>query len=444
MLEPALLFAVFFGPLAFGCVESWSLAILQAVLFSLPLLSWLKHRRPPRTAPRSLLIGVGVLLLLGIAQALNPSPPNGPVPLLPFTASSLLTKRALILWASYFALLWAAPQAFTDSRAINRFAWAIVLIGVTVAVIGLIQAAHGNTHVLGFRKVPYGRSPFGPYYNNAHAASLLAVSSLVGLGLLGSRLARALGRPRSDGPLADELAIPILLAFLLCLIMMGLLATHNRGSLLAFGGALLVVGFLACGLFRRATHRWGARAVLITLFLAGAGTGLHLKIINRGAALSVPYRISMYKSGLRLLSDVPLWGTGLGTVVAVFEPYKDSLIVGIVDHVHNDWLEMPLQTGIPAAAVMLAALLIFGRRIHRGWMLEPSMEKRLLVGGGVAASLCFFLHAFVEFAWQIPANAVIFLLVLCWLWRQTGGHPRELIYTLPVPRALPPRLPNQA
>lgn len=421
MLEPALLFLVFFGPLAFGCVELWSLAILQVVLFSLPLLAGLNGGRPLPAASKICLLAFGIIFAVGAAQAFNPVSFFGPIPLLPFTASVPQTKRALLLWASFGALIWAAPRGFASSRAVQRFAWSIVVIGFTIAVIGLIQSAHGNTLVLGFRKVGYGRSPFGPYYNNGHAASLLAICALMGIGLLGSGVARALDRSRQGESAADAFAVQALLAFMLGVIALGLYSTRNRGSLLALWAASMMVGLLSCGFLKRAAARWGARAVILAVYLGAAGTALQLGVFSRGAAVSVPVRVSMYQSGMRLLADAPLWGTGLGTVITVFEPYKDpQVVVGIVDHVHNDWLELPLQAGIPAALFLLAALLAFGRRVYLGWTREPSPERRLLIGGGIAAALCFLLHAMVEFTWQIPANAVVFLLIMSWISAQTS------------------------
>jgi len=420
MLEPALLFLVFFGPLAFGCVEPWSLGILQVVLFSLPVLAIRGSPRTTVAAPWPLLIGVGSLVLVGTAQALNPASMDGPLPWLPFTASASLTGKALLLWAAYGALIWAAPRAFTDPRAAQRFAWAVVLIGFTIAVIGLIQSANGNTLVLGFRKIGYGHSPFGPYYNNGHAASLLALSSLMGFGLLGSQVARTIARTGRTEQRADAVARHLMLAFMIGISLMGLLTTLNRGAVLAFGGASLIVGLLACGFLMKPSIRWGARAVILLLALSTGAGALRLGLLSRGAQSSVPVRLSMYQSGLKLLADAPLWGTGLGSVITVFEPYKESLVVGVVDHIHNDWLELPLQAGVPAATLVFAALIVFGRRVHSGWMREASVERRFLVGGGGAAALCFLLHAMVEFTWHIPANAVIFLLIISWLWSQTG------------------------
>jgi O-antigen ligase len=432
MLEAALLFAVFFGPLAFGCVEPWSRAILQVVLFFLPLLAGEINCQPVRSLPKSCLLAFGVLFAVGIAQALNPVPLLGPLPLLPFTASAWQTKKSLLLWAAYAALVWAAPLGFANPRAVHRFAWSVVLVGFAVAAIGLVQSAQGNKLILGFREVAYGMSPFGPYFNCGHAASLLAVSALMGLGLFSSKIARVFGGSRSDEALADSVSVLAVLAFLIGIIGLGLISTRNRGALLSFGMVSLIVGFLSCGLLKKPARRWGARAGILILFLCATSIAIYLGILKRGSAASVPTRISMYQSGLRLLADVPLWGTGLGTVITVFAPYKESLVDGVVDHVHNDWLELPLEAGIPAAALMLVALIAFGWRVCHGWMREPSLERRFLMGGGIAAALCFLLHAMVEFVWQIPANAVIFLLTLCWLWSQTGGQPTSSRMRLPA------------
>ncbi len=436
MLEAALLFLVFFGPLAFGCVEPWSRSLLEIAIFSLPLLATAKTSRPVVAWPKACIAAFIVLLAVGAAQALNPAPVLGPRPLLPFTASAWLTQTALLLWVSYGVLLCAAPGAFSSPHAVRRFAWSVVLIGSLVAAIGLVQSAQGNKLILGFREVTYGMSPFGPYYNRGHAASLLAVSTLMGLGLFASGLARIMGHSRSKEPVADQLAVQALLAFLIGLGVVGWLSMLNRGSLLAFWGASLFAGVLCCGLIKAPSHRWTARALVVILFLASAAVALRLGILQRGAQASVPVRFSIYQSGLSLLADAPLWGTGLGTFVTAFGPYYSSPYGEIVDHAHSDWLEVPAEIGLPAAALLLAALILLGRRIHRSWTREPSLERRLLMAGGFAAAMCFLLHAMVEFPWQIPANAVIFLLILSWLWSQTDQSDCPKIQYPPSPVAI--------
>lgn len=418
MLEAVLLFTVFFGPLAFGCVEAWSLGILQASLFSLPIVA--RSVGKVGEAAKPLLVAVGVLLVLGVVQLLNPSAIDGPAKFIPFTASASRTQKALLLWASYGALLWAAPRAFLNPRTAHRFPWAIVVIGFTIATIGLIQSAQGNKFVMGFREVGYGHSPFGPYYNNAHAASLLAVSALMGLGLLTSGSARVYARARREQPLADAVSVLALLAFLIGVIIFGLISTHNRGSLLAVGGASLIAALMSCGLIKESRKKWGLRAVILLVFIGAGAAAYQLGFSRRGSPLSIPYRISMYQSALQVLSDFPMWGTGLGTVISVFAPYKDPSVIGVVDHIHNDWLELPLQAGLPAAGLVFATFIAFGRRVYESWLRETSMERRLLIGGAISSALCFSFHATVDFTWQIPANAVIFLLILSWLWSQTN------------------------
>ncbi len=92
------------------------------------------------------------------------------------------------------------------------------------------------------------------------------------------------------------------------------------------------------------------------------------------------------------------------------------------------WMALRLPLTAPGALgrwpglsrLMFVALVLMIGQDNLGWTREPSSDLRLLIGGGIAAALCFLLHAMLEFTWQIPANAVVFLLIMSWISAQTA------------------------
>ncbi|MBI5625187.1 MAG: O-antigen ligase family protein [Elusimicrobia bacterium] len=415
MTEALLLASVVFGPLAHGCTEPWSLALLELLLLSMAL----RRREASSSRAGHVLFACCLLVLgMGLLQWLHPHPIDGPSSRFPFTASLRETGKALVLWSSFAALLWAAPRSLSRPGAKTRLAWALVLVAVFVAVVGAIQLSQGNTMVYGLRPAAYNRSPFGPYFNRGHAASFMAMCWCVGLGLLWSRQAskwRLLGegvRP------SDFFASQVTLAVLLAVIASGLVLARNRGSILGLALAACGIGFWACGALKSRPAVWAMRLglVLVPVALAGAVLAWPEKLgFPRGfGELSVTWRLDMYRGALQLFRDFPVWGIGLGAVVSAFPAYKAGSVAGIVDHVHSDWLELPLQIGMLGTLACAAGLAFLAARFWRRARTRQAEDLRL-DAGALAGVLVFIGHGAIDFSFQIPANAVVFLVLLCWL-----------------------------
>ena len=102
--------------------------------------------------------------------------------------------------------------------------------------------------------------------------------------------------------------------------------------------------------------------------------------------------------------------TGLGTFASAYRVYRSGRIGPNVERAHNDYLEMTLELGIPAAACFFAALgtlvlvCAFGVFTRR--------RDAELPAAGAASCTLVGAHAFVDFSLQIPAVAATFALVL--------------------------------
>jgi O-antigen ligase len=417
-LEALAIAAIVFGPLAFGAVEPWSVTILEATIFSLFVLAILRPTADGAGGGvRSTVLFAALgILTLGILQYAGAGSPLGPAPLRPFTAAAHKTRQALILWAAFAALLWSLPQALRSRPAVRRLAWAVFLIGAAVAVIGISQRGQGNNAYYGLR--PVGpRNPFGPYPNHDHAASLMAMSLCAGLGLILPRLDR-LRREYSIQRMTEMGAQLALMAFLIAVVGFGIWRTHSRGGILSLCAGLWATAMLASWRVEAAKPRRALRAGL----LAAAAAGTAFLLLNPewiGHVFGTPdisttYRLSTYRSSLRMLQDFPIFGTGMAAFRDVLPAYKETLFGKYsVQHVHNDWLELAVTMGLPALLAWAGGMIVFLRRMTRLWLDCASREMFLLSAGLMAAVLGFLLHGLVDFSFQIPANAVIFLMLLC-------------------------------
>lgn len=396
---------LFFAPAAFGATEQWSRYVLEGMAVMLAVMCALRDDfRSPVSAP---LLGFGVVLCLGAVQLVSLRPLADPAGLLPFTISRHQALQALSLWAAYAALLWSASGILRWEGALRRASWAIFLVGLFIAVVGILQRGQGNTAYYGFRPVRHGL-PFGPFTNCDHAASWMAAAALIGVGLF------ATGFRRGRTPLTERVAQQLLIGFALVVQLWAVWETASRGAINAFFVSLLVTSYVVSGALAQTSARRLARA---GLFLAGLVYGLFLYSNPRSLGFaaggfdhSTAYRLSMYRSGLRMLADFPAFGVGLGGFTEAFRAYQEPSVVGLVEHVHSSWLEVALETGLLGLCafglVLFVPLWTLGRRLG---CLDSTV--RAAAASCFAALFAFILHGFVEFNFQIPANAALFVVL---------------------------------
>lgn len=258
---------------------------------------------------------------------------------------------------------------------------------------------------------------------------MLLMSGLTGLGLFLSRFFPGTTR-RGETNLADLLATQTLALVVLAIVIFAIFKTHSRGALLALAAALWLTCWLAAGLLGARNRRLAARVILLGAGACAAGLAWHFANLLTGGRgfhdQSTAQRISLYSMGWRIFRDYPLFGVGMGALAAASGAYKDlSLTPMVVDHIHNDWLEFLLQFGLGSFLWSAAALTALLRRLLKSWGTLDSAGDKCLFGGVLAAALSFIAHGFVEFSFQIPANAVIFLLLLCWLSAAEGQQRRR-------------------
>lgn len=402
--------AILFGPLAFGAVEPWSLAALSMLIFATLFFCALRGL-PDLSLPiyRTLLPAVLILLLIGLIQSFNPRSILGPATLMPFTVSAYATSRALMLWAMYAAVIWCVPQVFTDLSSVRRLMAVVFGLGCVIAIIGIIQMSQNRLMIYGLRAVPYGYEPFGPYYNRDHAASMLSMAAFCGVGLFW------------DGFFGDEnkreranafnfAAVQSMMLFGIGIILIGVLCTVSRGAL----GAVLIAGFiLGVAALRSAKHRFGWFGLAVTcVVIAIVSSPIATRLTGSYIEASAAFRISIYRASLELFHDFAWFGSGLGAFQQAYYPYQPKAIEGVVEHAHSDWLEILLQVGILGLSAYLLGL---GRFLFRivSTLLNPSRHSVLGLSCGVgAAVLAFLLHGLIDFSFQIPANAVLFFMLL--------------------------------
>lgn len=410
LAEPLLLAAITFGPVAFASIDPWARAAQEILIVSLVLACGLRRALDLR-APihRTLLPAVAGILAIAAAQGLHPRAVLDHGWTLT-TIAPFATRKDLFLWASYAALLLVVPVVIDTEARLRRLAWTLFLLGGFVAMAGIAQGGPGQASLLGLRSSVRGMRAFGPYYHYNHAASLLAMSFLIGWGIFLSRCA-VWKAGRGAAAWIDWLSEQFMVVGLMALIAYALFLTGSRGANFSALLGLLIVASLS---------DWREKTLKVALIVAapvfiGVGYYFHRQAGSRFdldlMAQSAAVRGGIYRCSFKLLEEFPL-GVGLGGFKSAFSSRCGEIVAnGSVPHAFNDWLELGVEAGWAGALLFIGGLAAYGGHVWRIWRKRPSAQRRCLLVGFIGAAAAFLAHGFVDYNFHIVANAFVFLTI---------------------------------
>jgi len=112
-------------------------------------------------------------------------------------------------------------------------------------------------------------------------------------------------------------------------------------------------------------------------------------------------------------ADYPLFGSGLGTFGAVYPAYEENWKgTRHFAHAHNDYLEYLSEVGWLGMALLLGGILFVLVKTFIVWKDRQRPDVKGLALGGMIAIVLILLHSIGDFNLHIPANMLLFSVVL--------------------------------
>jgi O-antigen ligase len=381
-----------FSVLAFGTVEVWSQSLLEiaaGMLFFLWAIIVFRDSRgviywSPLIWP---ILGI---LAIGSLQLLLGGTPN-----------RYLTRLELLRFGAYLIIFFLSVQVFRERPDLKKLAWFLIFLCFGVSLFGIIQHFTSEGSLYWLRPLRVG-DPFGPYVNRNHFAGFVELTLPIGLAMLVFR-----GVQRDVYPLVGLLSIVPAGALIL---------SGSRGGIVSFAFEMAVLWLLVRG--KQASERpqfvgigiIALAALALTAWL-GAGRAIERFSTIHIGEVTVDRRVSMFRGAARLFEDHPVIGVGLGALVAAYPRYETVYDGKLVDHIHNDYIEMIAETGLLGGICGLAFLWSLFRDAKSCYAAEQGHFSRALHAGAVAGLCGMLLHSFVDFNLHIPSNALLFLLL---------------------------------
>lgn len=414
------------APLPFGSVDRGWILLWTAIL-SLSLLtadtSGVDAKRLRRIgiglAAFAAYAGIAILQWTGMAGLQNASiwqdasavlgeslPPHissiAASPLQSLAPALLFTLAAL----RAFVLATEPGGAKLISQTIGRAAVAFALY----SAISLILAPD---MLLWREKQAYLSNLTGTFINRNTAATYFGSASIIWMLALvhelRMRTSRKLGLRSNfqallNNPPRDVLAA--MAAFLVCFA-----ATAASGSRAGFLLTILMLVLSVAlsvdwrAMLRRAGWLRVGVALLLGLGLIEVwGGGVAARIDQRG--LADVGRMSVYRTSFDIIADHPIFGIGLGAFESYFPMRRPPELgsAGIWDRAHSTPLEIAVEMGLPAAAILAGVFLLGLAALTR----SAIGNRRRAVICGLTVGILGIAHSCVDFSLQIPGYAVVF------------------------------------
>ena len=335
------------------------------------------------------------------------------------------------------SLLYVLSFALTLLVIVNRararqFAFVLVMFALVLSVYGLML------HLTEFPQVWFGTAmghasqASATFPNRNHFAGFLEMTLSIGIGLLiaGLRDTRAQTWKQFLKHVLEWIFSPKMrLRLMLCVMVIALVATYSRMGNTAFFASMMIAGVIGIAMSRHATR--GTVVLLVSLlvidvFIVGSWFGLE-KLADRiektallqqpnQQAESVETRAEPAKYGLSLIADYPIVGAGPGSWYVVFPRYRGGDLAAFFDYAHNDYVQFVAESGA-IGALFLGAIVVWSLVVA---LLAQHRRRNPLMRGLSFASLmgitAILIHSSVDFNLQIPANAMLFMVLLAFAW----------------------------
>ncbi|MFA6279329.1 MAG: O-antigen ligase family protein [Bdellovibrionales bacterium] len=427
-------------PLPFGSNRPWA-SDLFAVLSGLLLFVMLWDTRnakpaagfPPRKRIGLAIIGFSIIIFWTFIQVASWPPESWHHPIWQEAQGLLgplkgsisvdtgVFAESLLRLTGYGACFLLAFIGGRDNANAARLVRVIAMAGVAYALYGLLAQSMGSDTILWYKKWAYQGFLTSTFVNKNTYAAYAGFGLICGAALLGQRFKHItitdplLAKRSKTAALIASLTLTDYAAlFSLFLILAALALTGSRGGITS--SLIGLMGFFVAMLWhkRSKSPRWlwiGLSGIILFAFFVALGGGTLLERLDQNKlGEDMGSRLQAYQLEGQAISDNPWLGFGLGSFEPAFRLYRDSSLPIWFHHAHNDYLEMMMDLGVPAAMILFLSLGLLVSCCVSG--LGKRKRDAHYAAIAIGASLLVATHALLDFSLHIPAFAATYAALL--------------------------------
>lgn len=421
------------SPLPFASarpVWQWAWVVYVGLMLVVYLATKWRHPRPK--LPGGIMLSLGVILLStfvwGLVQASVQFGTGGFVgvenvdgllkDLGTISIAPSLTLSVAVQFLAHIVFFYLVySYASRRDRAVHLFRFLGVVVALYAAY-GFAIFVSGNDTILWFERWASLRGLSGTFVNRNSFAAYAGMGLLCLLSYASFWIQDELHENRSGRELYRHVLETMLtkawwLPLAIILVAIALLLSNSRAGFASVAAAVFVWMLISPNRYHRNINVWN-RVGALTLFVA---IGVALFALSGDApegrlqaTASFDERFKVYPILLDVIADRPWTGFGLGTFDDVFRIYRDGDVRVWFDRAHNDYLELAVTAGVPAA--MLTFISIFTMMFFLVPRLKYGVEYRSFIALGIAVSVQLGLHSLLDFSLQIPAVSYFWCAIL--------------------------------
>lgn len=340
------------------------------------------------------------------------------------------TRQHLVLATVHASALLLVLLLVTSGRRLRLLALALVFSGVAQALLAImLHAAHAKTSLFYF-EIDHALRTFGSFSYHNSLANYLMMTLALGIGLLLAGVEGGMApmrgwRQRTAALLSFVLSPAMRLRLILVLMVIALVLTKSR-----MGNVALLLAIVALGvplLYRagRLSRRglWLLLSIVaIDVAVVGQWIGFDrvaerlnetaIVRLDSPAEESLEDRSGPALHALAMVAERPLFGFGAGTFHVAFPRFGGPEIRQYYDHAHNDPVQFAAETGLVGTALLSVLVVAALRRAVQVRRAPHAPLDAGLAFGLILAIPAVLLQSTVDFHFQIPANALTFVVLL--------------------------------
>jgi hypothetical protein len=328
------------------------------------------------------------------------------------------TALGLIFLAA-FSLMMLATACTLSHSGLLRLVRGLIVLGVVLALIGIIQKPLYRGKIYGFWTPMSGGSPFGPFVNRNHFAGWMLMTLPLAIGYFCRCVIGAANRMTQPDLRRRVLWFAggggnetVLSGVAVLVMAVSLLFTLSRSAFVGFVAALGLFAWMAVRRSRsRATAAivGGSLALIALTATAWVGAGLIQDRFGSEEMTHLSGRIGAWRDAWHVAREFPIAGTGLNTYGAAMLFHQTSDLAHHYSEAHSDYLQLAAEggflLGVPVLFTVLAIAIALRARL-RAIIIEGG-EYWIQVGAMVGL-FAIALQEAVDFSLQMPGNAALF------------------------------------
>ncbi|MCJ7646949.1 tetratricopeptide repeat protein, partial [bacterium] len=329
---------------------------------------------------------------------------------------SLYSIFSIILLVGLYLIV---PNIIKEGQQIRNIMLSLIFVSGLISIYSIVQ--YFGIDLLNLKVVGSGNIS-GPFENRNVLASFLVFTMPVSAGFLFEKISRKL---------------KIMVGLVAIVTLIALIYTRTRGAWVGLIGAMAFFTgskLMAEGGMENVFERIFRKKFLIIIFLLAICFGLLIRYDYRKqgsftkkflsiADLKDPatrHRFVMWHTGMDIIKEHPLWGTGVGTFKKIHPKYqskylrtkKYGIFQGLSRFAHNDYLETTADTGMLGLGTLLWLIVtLYWIGLKKLKQINQSRYSPNLLIITLSSLTAVLIHSFFHYSFYLPTTSMLF-----WLW----------------------------